>query len=91
MKSLQKQGFSTGYSSSPLTRIPALSRRVCQKFARNHDFVPSTLSGVIGPSANPRGYDPWGNPASFRGAATRHGARRISTVTNDPRGTEFEK
>jgi len=44
MKSLQKQGFSAGCSSSPPTRIPALSRQVCQKFARNHDFVTNTLS-----------------------------------------------
>ena len=50
MKVLRTQDVSGRGSSSRGTRFPAISRRVCQKFARNSDFVTGTLGGIRGPS-----------------------------------------
>ncbi len=60
MKLLRAQRLSARGSSLRGTRFPAISRRLCQKFARNGDSVAGTLIGIRGLSRNPRWLRPLG-------------------------------
>jgi hypothetical protein len=85
MKILRTQGLSARGSSPRGTRFPAISRRICQKFARNHNFVTSTPSGIGGPSAKPRWlHDPGAILAFAVRRGDAYGARRIGTDKRIP-------